>query len=35
MSKAVFAGLFMNSGKVASCAGCHAGADNDHVFGNP
>lgn len=28
-------GKVMNSGKVASCAGCHAGADNDHVFGNP
>ncbi len=28
-------GKVMNSGKVASCAGCHAGADNDYVFGNP
>ena len=28
-------GKVMNSGKVASCASCHAGADNDYVFGNP
>ncbi len=28
-------GKVMNSGKVASCAGCHSGADNDYVFGNP
>jgi len=28
-------GKVMNSGRVKGCVGCHSGADNDYVFGNP
>ena len=28
-------GVVKNSGLVKGCAGCHSGADNDFVFGNP